>query len=154
MQTLTKSRFTIRLAENTEGPQIAALLSKDWLSAADWDWSEVYPFWLVATADSDIPEPSGDYTVKAGQIIGCVCTIIGKPVGFIEFLAADPDLLPHVQAKVRRLLMIQGCASLKVHGCQFGGGNVPFGAKAFKRAMKKRGARVVWQGNTMLLRLV
>ena len=60
----------------------------------------------------------------------------------------------YVQAKVRRMLMIQGCASLRVHGCQFGGGNVPFGAKAFKRAMKKRGARVVWQGNTMLLRLV
>lgn len=107
---------------------------------ADLDWTDIYPYWLVAE--------------KGGEIVGCLNVALSKPVGRLDLLAIDESLSSHARGKAVRGLIMQGIATLKADGAQVALSIVPFELKSFKRVLKKHfGSEVVEQGNAIITRL-
>lgn len=133
---------TVRLARNDDGDSIAALLQQvGWdVQNVEVDWRDIYPYWLVAEQD--------------GVFIGCIQTLLSKPVGRLEFLAVRPDLSHQLQALTVRALILGGSATLKAHGVSLVAGTVPHELKSYKRILKNRGAVVIGTGAVILKRLV
>lgn len=127
----------IRLAQNEDGPRIGELARQTGFSI-DLDWSEVHPFWLVAEDE---------------KIIGALQIILAKPIGWLEMLVLDPDLTPLARARVVKRLASAGMTALKRFGAQIVMFSVPFEEKAYKKALKKRGAVVTSSGNVLAKRL-
>lgn len=126
----------IRLATNDDGPRIAGLHHR----FDDLDWSDIYPYWLVAE--------------KGGEVVGCLNVALSKPIGRLDLLAIDGSLSPHARGKAVRGLIMQGIATLKAHGAQMVLSVVPFELKSYKRVLKKHfNATVEGQGNMILARL-
>jgi GNAT superfamily N-acetyltransferase len=69
-------RPTIRMAQNSEAEDVRHILSVYGMCPEGHDWSEVYPFWLVA-----------EYQ---GIIVGTIQVLPGKPFGFIGYWAVLP----------------------------------------------------------------
>jgi hypothetical protein len=127
----------IRLAKNEDGPRIGDLARQTGFSI-DLDWSEVHPFWLVAEDD---------------KIVGAIQIILAKPIGWLEMLVLDPDLTQLARARVVKRLASAGMTALKRFGSQIVMFSVPFEEKAYKKALKKRGAVVTSSGNVLAKRL-
>lgn len=65
------------MAQDHEGETIRRILeSHEQLPPGDWDWSHVFPHWLVA-----------EYRE---HIVGCLQVLPGFPFGYINFLAILP----------------------------------------------------------------
>ena len=133
---------SVRIAQNEDGENIAALLkSVGWhVEGIEIDWSDIYPYWLVAEQD--------------GVFIGCIQVLMSKPVGRLEFLAVRQDLSHPLQALTVRALILGGSATLKMHGSTLVAGTVPHELKSYKRVLKNRGAVVIGTGSVVLKRLV
>ncbi len=130
--------MNVRLATNADGPRIAELVSTQ--TGAGLDWTNIYPYWLVAE--------------KGGAIVGCLNVALSKPVGRLEFMGLDDSLSPHARGKTFRGLVMQGMATLKAHGTEAIFSVVPFELKSYKRVLKKHfGAVIVGQGNMIIARL-
>ncbi|MES0339848.1 MAG: hypothetical protein ABUK15_07315 [Anaerolineales bacterium] len=128
----------IRLARNEDGKRLEELASKQ--VGKGLDWSNVYPYWLVAE--------------KEGKIIGCLSVALGKPVGRLDILALDDSLSPHSRSRAVRGLILQGMATLKADGSTACLSVVPFKLKAYKRILKKHfDVEVAGQGNMIIKRL-
>lgn len=127
----------IRLAQNDDGPHIGQLARHSGFTV-DMDWSEVYPFWLVAEDE---------------KIIGALQIILAKPIGWLEMLVLNPDLTQTTRARVVRRLASAGMIALKRFGSQVVMFSIPYEEKSYKRALKKRGAVVTSSGNVMCKRL-
>jgi hypothetical protein len=132
---------TIRLARNADGQAISELLtSLGWhAEGLIIDWNDIAPFWLVAEQD--------------GVFIGCIQTLLSKPIGRLEFLAVRPDLSHPLQALTVRALVLGGCATLEKFGATAVAGTVPHELKSYKRVLKNRGAVVINTGSVFLKRL-
>lgn len=135
-----KPRHHIRIAHASDGPAIGRLITDAGWSIDGLDWSNVAPFWLVAS--------------DAGKIVGCIQVALSRPIGYLEMLAVDTGITDGFkrQALVQDLLT-QGLAVHHRNGCQMVAGVVPFAMKGFKKVLKKRGCRVVAYGNVMVKRL-
>lgn len=130
----------IRLAENSDGESLRELLAKSHGEIVGLDWSDIYPYWLVAE--------------KENRIVGCINLAPSKPIGRLDLLAIDPDLGPHARGKVVRALILQGLSTLKHQGCSGSVSSIPFNLRAYKKILKKHfGAIVIGQGN-MVMRLL
>ena len=128
--------MNVRLATNADGPRIAELQPH----FVDLDWSDIYPYWLVAE--------------KGGEIVGCLNVALSKPIGRLDLLSIDDSLSPHARGRAFRGLFMQGLATLGAAGAQTALGLVPFELKSFKRVLKKHfNAEVVEQGNIIIVRL-
>lgn len=128
----------IRLALNEDGQRVEELASKQ--TGPGLNWSEVYPYWLVAE--------------KEGKIIGCLNVAPSKPVGRLDFLSLDESLNPHTRSKAVRGLILQGIATLMAGGSTASVSIVPFELKTYKKILKKHfGAIVIGQGNMIIKRL-
>ena len=103
------------------------------------DMSELYPNWLVAVID--------------GDVVGCIQVLPAKPVGYIDFMAADKALDSKTRVRVFKKFETQCYAVLKANGSQAATYFIPFELKSYKRILKKRGAVVMASGN-MLTRFV
>ena len=126
----------IRLARNEDGPRISDLV----FVPIDLDWSDIYPYWLVAEKD--------------GKVVGCLNVAASKPIGMLDFLGLDESLSSHARGKVVRELVFQGIATLKAGGSQACLSVVPFELKSYKRVLKKHfNAVVAGQGNMIMKRL-
>lgn len=124
----------IRLAQNEDGERIKVLVEPQIQSL---DWSDIYPYWLVAEKD--------------GKVVGCLNVATSKPIGRLDCLAVDPTLGPHAKGRVVRALILQGLATLKQDGASASVSQIPFDLKAYKRILKKHfGAVVIGQGNMIL----
>ena len=126
----------IRLAANEDADRIKELLPM----RADFDWSDIYPYWLVAEID--------------GEIVGCINVALSNPIGILDQMAVDFSLNSHAKGKVVRALIIQGLGTLKAAGASASVSMIPFELKSFKRVLKKHfGSVVVNQGNIILTRV-
>ena len=133
------SEIEVRLASNEDGDDIHGLLHSSGVLIEGLDWSDIYPHWLVAEI--------------ARKIVGCFQVVLGKPIGFIEFLATDKSLSHRERANVVKVLFDQALAALTAYGAQMVSGTIPFEMKAYKRVVKRRGGVVLYSGNTFVKRL-
>lgn len=132
--------MNIRLATNEDGPRIRELQVASGQAWEGLDWSDIYPYWLVAE--------------KGGNIVGCLNVAMSKPIGRLDLLAIDESLSPHAGGKAVRGLIMQGIATLKAGGVGASLSVVPFELKSYKRILKKHfNAIVAGQGNMIIARL-
>ena len=129
----------IRIAQNSDGPRIGELARHSGFTVNGLDWSEVHPFWLVAE--------------REGKVVGAINLILSRPIGWLEILSLDPGLSDKDRARAVKALVLAGKAALKRFGAQMAMGSVPHELKAYKKALKKRGAVVCSSGNVMASRL-
>jgi len=135
-----RKAINVRLAQNEDGDDVHGLLYASGLRLEGLDWSDIYPHWLVVGPN--------------GKLVGCLQVLLGKPVGFIEFMATEESLGHRDRAGVVQALYDQGYASLKTYGAQMIAGMIPFEIKAWKRVVKRRGGVVLYSGSTFITRLV
>jgi len=102
------------------------------------DWTDVYPFWLVAKIDE--------------RIVGCIQIVPTKPYGYLEFLSAESGLDHQIRARVLKKLAEQALAYLQLYGTQVAAFMVPFELKGYKRILRRKGAVTVQSGNMLALR--
>lgn len=105
-----RDKVVIRLATNAAGPEIAAVLKENGLDLPGVDWSQVNPYWLIATVDDDV--------------IGCCQVLIAKPFGFLDFIFVRKSAKFKFRAIAIRKLLQQGIRTLEVAGCSYAGGFV------------------------------
>ncbi len=126
---------SIRLASNEDADRIKELVAPK----IDLDWTDIYPYWLVAETD---------------KIVGCINLCLSKPIGVLDQLAVDSSLNSHTRSRVVRALILQGLSTLKAAGASAAVSMVPFELKPFKRVLKKHfGSVVVNQGNIIFTRV-
>lgn len=129
-----------RLASNLEGEIIRELLELNGYNFPVTDWSDIYPFWIVA--------------VEGEDIIACAQIVMGKPMGSAEFLAIRPGLSKRVKILALKALIMAGMATLRAHGCSLAFTFVPFENKDWKEILKsKLGAVTVTSGNIFCKKL-
>lgn len=133
-------KVSIRLAKNEEGTEIYDLVRENGFKIDGLDWSDIYPFWLVAEN-------------KEEKIIGCLQVCVSRPIGHIEMLSVKPDVIPMEKAIVVKSLLIAATITLKKGGAQLASGMIPFEMKSYKKLLKKRGCVVIASGNLMVKRL-
>lgn len=132
--------MNVRLGVNEESNHIRGLVAATQADIEGLDWSDIYPYWLVAETD--------------GNIVGCLNVSLSKPIGRLDLLAIDKSLRPHARGRVVRALILQGIATLKQAGSNATMSIVPFELRSYKRILKKHfGAVVAGQGNVMIKRL-
>ena len=105
-----RDKVAIRLATNSAGPAIAAVLKENGIDLPGVDWSEVNPYWLIATVDDDV--------------VGCCQVLIAKPFGFLDFIFVRKSVNFKFRAIAVRKLLQQGIRTLEVAGCSYAGGFV------------------------------
>lgn len=105
-----RDKVEIRLAVNEAGPAIEAILKMNGLELPGANWEKVFPNWLIATVDD--------------EVIGCCQVMIGRPIGFVEFLYVNPKAPFKFRAIAIRKLIYQSIATLHAAGCQYVAGGV------------------------------
>ena len=95
--------------------------------------------WLVAELD--------------GTVQAAVQALLGKPFSALEMLAINPDLSPHVKARIVMALLPAGFQALHATGAQYCVATIPFRYKRYRRALEKRGCVVMDQGSVLVKRL-
>lgn len=131
--------LNIRMAQNTDGETIQSLVQHAGFTIDGIDWSDVYPYWLVAE--------------NGAGVIGCIQVLPAKPMGWLEMLGTDQALSDPQRAKAVKALVIAGSAMLKQAGAQLAIGVIPFEMRSYTKILKRRGARVVSRGNIIAKRL-
>jgi len=134
------SGIEIALAQNEDGDRLRELVKQaGFLSADELDWSDIYPYWLVAR-------------IK-GEVMGCIQIAMSKPVGYAEMLSIDQSVGHKTRALMVRELVLQANATLAKDGVSMVVGLISFELKSFKRILKKHGAKVIRTGNVLAKRL-
>lgn len=129
--------MNVRLGVNEESNHIRDLVAATQADIEGLDWSDIYPYWLVAEKDR--------------KIVGCINVAVSRPIGRLDFLAIDPRLRPHAKGRTVRALILQGLATLKQAGCSASISQIPFELRDYKRVLKKHfGAVVIGQGNMVM----
>lgn len=113
----------IRIAVDASGPAIARVLKENGIELSGADWSRVFPHWLIATVDE--------------HVIGCCQVIIGKPVGYVEFMLVRPEVPFKLRAIALRKLILSSIGQLNHFGCQYVGGVVATKNLKFANVIEK-----------------
>lgn len=135
-----KNDITIRIAQSKDGNAIERLVRQGGFPIDDLDWSQVYPHWLVSE--------------NGAGVNGCIQVCPATPVGRLEMLGIDESLSHRERAITFKNLVTYGLATLQKGGCQAVWFMVPFDMKGFKKVLKRRGAKVITNGNILLKRLI
>lgn len=134
-------KVAARLAENTEGELVEALLEAQHAPLDPFlRFDQINPYWLVV----ELP---------GRGVVGCVQTCPSRPIGRLEMMATDQSLNDLERGLVVRELILAGCALLAYHGATHAAGFVSFSLKGFKRALKRHGAAVAETGNMLTRRI-
>lgn len=131
---------TSRLAENTDGEAVKALLMEAGPFDPSIPFGDIHPYWVVA----EFPHMG---------IVGCLQTCPSRPIGRLEMMAVSKALKDSERAQVVRELFAAGMTCLHFHRCYMAAGFVPFELKSYKRWLKKRGSVVADSGNMIMWRL-
>jgi hypothetical protein len=126
-----------RLAENTDGEAVKALLIAAGPFDATLPFDDIHPYWIVV----ELP---------GRGIVGCVQTCPSRPIGRLEMMAVAADLTPRERGAVVRQLFYGGITCLHLNRAVVAAGFVPFELRAYKRWLKKRGSAVADSGNMMM----
>lgn len=129
----------IRVLENRYSEEYVVLLKKAGQHIEGADYTDFFPWVLGA--------------FKGEKLVGAIQVCQGKPIGRVEMLAVDPDLDPPEKARMVRALCYNSAATLKRLGSSIMMSIVPFKLKAYKKALMKRGAQQIDQGNVLAWRL-
>lgn len=105
-----RDKVKVRLASNAAGPEIGRILAENGVLFPDADWSDVFPYWLIATVED--------------EVIGCVQVLPAKPVGCLKFLYVKPSAGFKNRALSMRALLISGMATIHGSGAQWLCGDV------------------------------
>ena len=136
---LNMNKPQIRLADNSEGEKIHALVISNGFTLEDLDWSKIYPYWLIAEHD--------------GVIVGTIQVCPALPIGRIEMLSTRNDLSHQLTALTVRQLIIAASMTLRQAGAQMASGIVSFEMKKFQKILKKHGCVIAASGHLMMKRL-
>lgn len=128
------SSMNVRFATNDDAPRVKELVEET-QKITGLDWSDIYPYWLVAEKD---------------EIVGCLNILMSKPLGRLELLSLDPKLGHYTRGRVAKALVYMGFGLLKAEGADGVLCIVSFSQKSFKKIIKRRGGIVVGQGNLMV----
>jgi L-amino acid N-acyltransferase YncA len=128
----------IRLARPEEGPAIGERL-KAWGGPAwEWlDWSDVYPFWLVAEQD--------------GDVIGFVNVAVSKPFARVDHVYLAPSL-PRKRKGLAKTLAYAALAYCKVQGAQAVISAIDRDDVQWLQIAKKRGWVTIGEGYSVIKR--
>ena len=135
---LESSEVNTRLAENKDGKKIKELVTSAGFNI-DIPFDDIYPFWLVAEYEN--------------EIVGCIQTCIGKPIGRVEMLAAKKSLPHRICAIVVLQLLVTAINTLKQSGAVMASGVIPFTMKSYKRILRRYGCVTFATGNLMAKKL-
>ena len=136
---MSKPNVTVTLAGNGDAEDVERLVLAAGFEVPGVEWGNLYPHWLVARIDDDI--------------VGCMEVLLGRPIGRLEHLSLDQGLGARAHAAVLRSLSIQGMMTLRSYGADLCSSMIPFEDKAWKKALKKRGATVMATGSMLVRRL-
>lgn len=103
------------------------------------DMTAAASFWMVTEVN--------------GVVEAAAQVLIGLPISSIELLAVNPALSPHLRARIVREMLTQGFEGLAGKGAQYVTATIPFKYKSYRRALEKRGCRVMDQGSVMVKQL-
>ena len=135
-----RPRIEVRIAGPDDAVTVSRLVSEAGFAVLDdLDFSDLYPNWLVAEVD--------------GMVMATVQVLPARPIGYIEYLAADEDLDRKTHTRVLKKLTLSAFVTLKKAGAQMAGFIIPFELKSFKNVIKRRGAVVLASGNFMAVRI-
>ena len=133
-------KIEIGLASNDDGSRLRELsMQEGFPSADDLDWSDIYPYWLVARIN--------------GEVMGCIQIAMSKPVAYAEMLSIDRSVGHKSRALMVKELVLQASGTLARGGASMVVGMIPFELKSYKKILKKHGAVVVASGNLLAKRL-
>lgn len=103
-----RDRVKIRLAPDDAGVEIGKILEEHGITGLSWE--RVFPNWLIAT--------EGD------NVIGCVQVLVGRPMGYANFLYAKKSAPFKMRAIALRKLLLGALASIQGYGGQWACANV------------------------------
>lgn len=113
----------IRLAQNDEGLIIKNLF-KNADELPDSDWTNIAPYWAVATVE--------------GKIIAALQLCMSLPIGRLEHLLIKKDTNKITATKAAHRLIKYGEVAMKANGCPVVSGYVAFRNKPIKNLIKKQ----------------
>lgn len=125
----------LRAARDSDVEAICALIDEPWTGFVDW--AGLGAWWIVVEKD--------------GVVVGCVQSMIAKPVGRAEFLCINTELTDREQAKTAKALIDFVLSTNRNMGIRLVTWVIEFGNKKMKRAAKRRGAIVANQGHILLM---
>lgn len=131
-----KEEIGVRMASNADGERIRDLLWAMGYRLLGIEWDDIEPYWIVAEF--------------RGEVIGCLQTCPGKPMGRLELLAVYPDLSRRQTADIVKTLIFRGMGILSAQGSQAAEFLVPFEFKSYVKVLKHRGAEIVTDGHLMV----
>lgn len=103
-----RDRVKVRLAPDEAGVEIGHILAEHGITGLSWD--KVFPNWLIAT--------EGD------NVIACVQVLVGRPIGYANFLYAKKDVGFKLRAIALRKLLLAALASIRGYGAEWACANV------------------------------
>ena len=129
-----RDRVQIRLALDSCGPAIAAVLKENGIDLPGMSWEKVWPHWLIA-CDKDATEGE--------EIIGCLQVMPSKPIAYCEMLCVTGKVSFKLRAIAIRKLIQQGIATGYHGGASYLAFNVDFGNDKFTTVIKKMNAQMM-----------
>ena len=121
-----------------EGEQIRGLVAQTGMDLADLpieSWHNLFPYWIAAK--------------RGDTVLGAVQCTPGRPVGRLELMCVEKELGDRERGRIVRALITQGMRVLQAQGSLVMTAMVSHQDKGFKRAMKKRGFKVLLTGSTL-----
>lgn len=133
--------ITVRIARNDEGGIVRDLAAEIGVSYEDWeiDWSDIFPYWLVAECE--------------GRIIGAINIRISKPFASVEMLSLASDLTKKVRGVATDMLVAAAKTVVAQYGSQAICGLIPDELASYRRVAERRGYVPMAHGHMMLGRL-
>lgn len=127
----------IRLAVNADGPIVGSIVEQE-NEAFSFDWSDIYPYWLVAEHE--------------GEIIGAIQVAYSKPMGRIETLCFREGVIGKTRAITAKKLAMHAASTLRIGGCQGAVAVILDGFEGWKRIAARRGWKSYGNGVTFVKR--
>jgi len=132
----------IRVAASADGPAIERLMEQNGFFQWDnfaIDWSDLGSHWLVA-----------EY---AGEVLGCIQVLPGKPIGRMEVLSVNPELGLKTKGSVVKKLTDQAVATNAMYGAQCVSSLIPFELSSYLHGALNRDWIVLDEGSIVMRRL-
>ena len=127
---IIRERVQVRLALDSCGPAIGAILKENGIELPGMSWEKVWPHWLIA-CDRDATEGSSN------EIIGCLQVMPSKPIAYCEMLCVRPKVSFKLRAISIRKLIQQVIATAYHGGASYVACNVDFGNDRFENVVEK-----------------
>ena len=136
--------INVRLCMPYEGPRIA-----EWIKGkpifdverhgVSFDWTKEVCSWLIAEQD--------------GKLIGVVLLLPGPPLGMFENLVLGPECSKAIKSRVVAMFLEMGYEIFRSLGCSAACCFIPDAHDAWRKMLRKRGAKVAYRGEMLVKEL-